>query len=64
MPLQVLQRHDWHGTLIELGELFVVHENRREAKAVILTINSDGRLLIGAQAEVVQTQLCRTQEKC
>lgn len=26
MPLQVLQRHDWHGTPRELGELCVLHK--------------------------------------
>jgi hypothetical protein len=64
MPLQVLQRPDWHGTPIELGELFILHKNRRTAKAVILTHQLGWvRLLIGAQAEVVQTQVCRTQEE-
>jgi hypothetical protein len=63
MPLQVLQRPDWHGTPHELGELFILHKNRREAKAVIFThqFGWEVRLLIGAQAEVVQTQVCRTQ---
>jgi hypothetical protein len=64
MPHQVLQRHGWHGTPLELGELFVLHKNRREARAVIVThqLGWEVRLLVGAQLEVVQTQVCRTQE--
>jgi hypothetical protein len=43
MPLQVLQRPDWHGTPHELGDLFVLHKNRREAHAVIVTHQLDWR---------------------
>jgi hypothetical protein len=65
MPLQVLQRLDWHGTPIELGELFVLQKNRRKARAVLVThpLGWEVRLLIGAQAEVVQTRVCRSQEE-
>jgi hypothetical protein len=65
MPLQVLQRPHWHGTPVALGELFILHKNRREAKAIIFThqLGWEVRLLIGAQAEVVQTQVCRTQDE-
>ena len=65
MPLQVLQRADWHGTPHEMGELFVLHKNRREAKAVLLThqLGWEVRLMIGTQLEVVQTKVCRTQEQ-
>lgn len=65
MPLQVLQRPYWHGTPIALGDLFILHRNRREAEAVLFThqLGWEVRLLIGAQQEVVQTQVCRTQEE-
>jgi hypothetical protein len=65
MPLQVLQRPHWHGTPVALGELFILHKNRRGAKAIIFThqLGWEVRLLIGAQAEVVQTQVCRTQDE-
>jgi hypothetical protein len=65
MPLQALQRPDWHGTPKELGELFILHKNRRKAKAVIFThqLGWEVRLVIGAQLEAVQTQACRTQEE-
>jgi hypothetical protein len=29
--MQVLQRLDWHGSPIELGELFIMRKNGREA---------------------------------
>lgn len=65
MPLDVLQRLDWHGTPIELGELFVLKKNRRAARAMIVThqLGWELRLLIGAQEEVVQTRVCRSQEE-
>jgi hypothetical protein len=65
MPLQVLQRLDWHGTPVELGELFVVYKNRRAARAVIVThqLGWEVRLIVGSQSEVAQTQVCRTQEE-
>lgn len=65
MPLQVLQRPYWTGAPHEMGELFVLHKNRREAKAVLLThqVGWEVRLMIGAQEEIVQTQVCRTKEE-
>ena len=65
MPLQILQRPDWHGTAKELGDVFVLHKDRRDARAVIFThqLGWEVRLLIGAQAEAVQTQVCRSQEE-
>jgi hypothetical protein len=65
MPLQVLQRLDWHGTPIELGDLFRLHKDRREARAPLFThqLGWEVRLLVGSQLEVVQTQVCRDQEE-
>jgi hypothetical protein len=65
VPLQVLQRPDWHGTPIELGDLFRLHKNRREARAALFThpVGWEVRLLIGSHIEVVQTQVCRDQEE-
>ena len=37
MPLQVLQRPDWHGTPLELGDLFRLKKNRRETRAASFT---------------------------
>jgi hypothetical protein len=60
-----MHRLDWHGFPIELRELFILRKNRREAKALILThqLGWEVRLLIGAQQEAVQTQVCRSQEE-
>ncbi len=65
MALQVLQRPHWHGTPIELGDLFRLHKDRREARAALFThqLGWEVRLLIGSQLEVVQTQVCRDQEE-
>ena len=65
MPHQVLQRHDWHGTPRELGELFILHKDRREARAVLVThqLGWEVQLLVGTQLEVVQTQVCRSQDE-
>ena len=64
MPLQVLQRPRLDGTPIELGDLFRVHKNRREARAVLFThqLGWEVRRLVCSQLEVVQTQVCRDQE--
>jgi hypothetical protein len=58
MPLEVLQRPHWHGTPIELGDLFLLYKNRREARAALFThqLGWGGRLLVGSQLEAVQTQ--------
>ena len=65
MALQILQRPHWHGTPIELGDLFRLQKNRREARAALFThpVGWEVRLLTGAQLEVVQTQVCRDQEE-
>ena len=65
MPREVLQRITWNGTPKELGDLFVLHKNRREARAAILThqLGWEVRLLVGSQLEVVQTQVCRSQDE-
>jgi hypothetical protein len=65
MPLQVLQRPDWHGTPIQLGDLFRLTNNLREARAALFThqFGWEVRLLVGSQLEVVQTQVCRDQEE-
>ena len=65
MPLEVLQRFTWNGAPREIGDLFRLHKNRREARAVIFShvFGWEVRLLVGSQLEVVQTQVCRTQDE-
>ena len=59
------KRPDWHGTPIEVGDLFRLQKNRREARAVLFThqLGWEVRLHVGSQREVVQTQVCRDQEE-
>jgi hypothetical protein len=65
MPLQVLQRLNWDGTPIELGNLFGLQKNRREARAALFThqFGWEVRLLIDAQLKVVQTHVRRNQQE-
>jgi hypothetical protein len=53
----------WHP--IELGDLFRLTKNRREARAALFThqLGWEVRLLVGSQLEFVQTQVCRDQEE-
>ena len=54
-----------HGTPIEVGDLFRLQKNRREAPAALFThqLGWEVRLLVGSQLEVVQTQVWRDQEE-
>ena len=63
--MHVPQRPDWHGSPANLGELFILHKNRREAECQIQShqIGWELRLIIGSQLEIVQTQVCRTQDE-
>jgi len=63
--VQVLQRPDWHGSPIELGELFILKKNGREATCKLRSHQFGWELLlfVGQQLEVVQTQVCRTQDE-
>jgi hypothetical protein len=63
--VDVLQRPDWHGSPVELGELFILKRNRRQAVCKLRShqFGWEVRLFIGAQADIVQTQVCRTQDE-
>jgi hypothetical protein len=60
----VLQRPDWHGSPIELGELFILKKNGREATCKLRSHQFGWELLlfVGQQLEVVQSQVCRSQD--
>lgn len=60
----VLQRPDWHGSPIDLGEFFVVTKNGRKACCLLRThqFGWELRLFVGTRQELVFTQVCRTQE--
>ncbi len=67
MPLQVLRTPQLARHTIELGDLFCLQKNRREARVALFShqFGWEVRLLIGSgsQLEVVQTQACRDQEQ-
>lgn len=63
--IEVLQRYDWHGSPRELGDVFVLTKNRRNARCVLLRhqFGWELRLFIGNQDDVVQSQVCRTRDE-
>jgi hypothetical protein len=63
--MEVLQRFNWTGEPREIGDFFRLTKNRRMARAAIVThqFGWEIRLLVGSQSEVVQSQVCRTQEE-
>jgi hypothetical protein len=62
--INVLQRPAWHGSPVDLGDVFVLKKRDREAKASLRThqFGWELRLFIGSQLETVQSQVCRSQE--
>lgn len=63
--MEVLQRLTWNGQPSELGDLFRLTKNRREARAALYNhqFGWEVRLFIGSQLEAIQTQVCRTQDE-
>ena len=61
----ILQRCAWNGSPTELGELFIVTKNNRTARCVLLNhqFGWEVRLFVGHQVEIVQSQVCRTQDE-
>jgi len=64
MAIEVLQRPGWYGLPVELGELFILKKNRRTATCKLRShqFGWELRLFIGSQDDVVQTQVCRSQD--
>ena len=63
--MQVLQRPDWHISPVHIGELFILKKNGREATCKLRAHQFGWELLlfVGAQLEVVQSQVCRGQDE-
>jgi hypothetical protein len=64
MP-DVLQRYDWHGFPLELGDVFVLTKNKRKARCLLLShqFGREVRLLVASQLEILQSQVYRTRTK-
>lgn len=62
--INILQRPFWTGEPRDLGELFTLEKRGRKAVCKLVThqLGWECRLFIGSQEEVVQTQVCRTEE--
>ncbi len=63
--MEILQRPNWYGSPVDLGELFIVRKNRREALCKLRTHQFGWELvlLVGSQDEIVQSQVCPSQEE-
>jgi hypothetical protein len=63
--MQVLQRPDWHGSPVHLGELFMVRKNNVEARCVLRSHQFGWELClqVGLNRDFLQTKVCRTQEE-
>jgi hypothetical protein len=60
----VLQRPNWYGSPVELGDLFTLKKNRRAAVCKLRSHQFSWKLqlFIGNQTELVQSQACRSKE--
>ena len=63
--MQFLQRSNWHGSPVDLGDVFILKKNRRKATCKLRTHQFGWELLlfVGAQTEVVQTHVCGSQDE-
>ena len=62
--MQALQRPDWYGSPVKLGELFLLKNNGREAMPKLRShqFGWEVRLFIGRH-EIMQTKVCRSQDE-
>jgi hypothetical protein len=60
--VDVLQRRDWHGAPIHLGEVFLMRKNGVEARCVLRTHQFGWELClqVGISRDFVRSQVCRT----
>lgn len=63
--MNVLQRALWHGEPKQLGELFVLKKGTRTATCELWShaFGWELRLFVGKQTEIVQTQVCRSEDE-
>ncbi len=63
--MDVLQRPDWHGSPVHLGELFMVRKNQVEARCVLRSHQFGWELClqVGLNRDFLQTKVCRTRDE-
>lgn len=64
MPYDALQRPNWYGGPVNLGEVFILKKSGREAMCQLRShqFGWELRLIIGAD-DIVQSQVCRSQDE-
>ena len=62
--MDVLQRPNWRGSPVELGELFILTRNGRTATCKLRShqFGWELRVFIESQLDVVQMKVCRNQD--
>jgi hypothetical protein len=65
MSPDALQRLNWSGSPVDLGDLFILKKNGRESTCKLRSHQFGWELLlfVGQQLEVVQSQVCRSQDE-
>lgn len=65
MSIDALQRPDWYGSPVHLGELFMVRKNGVEARCILRSHQFGWELClqVGLNREFLQTQVCRTKDE-
>jgi hypothetical protein len=59
-----LQRLNWYDSAVELGELFILKKNRRQAVCKLRSHQFGWELLLFiGRNEIVETQVCRSQDE-
>jgi hypothetical protein len=64
--VDLLQRCNWNGSPIELGELiFVMRKGRRESRCKLFShqFGWELRSLIGERGDIMLTKVCRSQDE-
>ena len=62
--VDVLQRFDWHGSPVHLGELFMVRKNNVEARCVLRSHQFGWELCLQVvlNRDFLLTKVCRSQD--
>jgi hypothetical protein len=59
----VLQRPEWRGEPVRLGEIFILNKDNRTARCHLQTHQLGWELRLEVDGELVRSQVCRDQEE-